>query len=95
MLGIAFALFLLSFREHVTARVAAGEIHWLPRFNNLGNNSALVGFGAMGVRVALKGVMPGGYADRLALGLLVLSILALGAGAAKSPAAAPLRSPTA
>lgn len=80
VLGIAFALFMLAFREHVTARAAAGEPQWIAAYNNLGNSSALVGFGAMALLVALSAIVPGTYADRLAYGLVALSAAALLAG---------------
>ena len=85
VLGIAFALFMLAFREHVTTRAAAGEPEWLAAFNNLGNSSALVGFGAMAALVGLGSVWPGSYGVRLGVGLLALSAVALLLSRARVP----------
>ena len=85
VLGVAFALFMLAFREHVTTCAAAGEPEWLAAFNNLGNSSALVGFGAMAALVGLGSVWPGSYGVRLGEGLLALSAVALWLSRARVP----------
>ncbi|HEX5744911.1 MAG TPA: hypothetical protein VFZ09_01630 [Archangium sp.] len=85
VLGVAFALFMLAFREHATRRAAAGEPEWLVAFNNLGNSGALVGFGAMAALVGLGSVWPGNYGVRLGEGLVALSAAALWLSRGRAP----------
>jgi len=51
VLGVAFALFMLAFRNHATRQAALGEEGWVAVFNNFGNTSSLLGFGLMALLV--------------------------------------------
>lgn len=77
-LGVAFAGFMLAFRNHATARARQGVDGFVAVFNNLGNASALLGFGVMHALVMAR-IHAGGSADAwLGAGLMALALLGAG-----------------
>jgi hypothetical protein len=72
-LGLAFALYLLALRNHVTSRSRQGR--WLAFFNNLANTSALAGFSVMAVLVAVSRLFNIQYATLLSAGLCLISLI--------------------
>jgi hypothetical protein len=81
LLGLGFALFLLAFREHATREAQRGQAVWLAIYNNLGNTSALLGFGSM-VALVVTGRASGiRYGALLSAGVAALGVAGLVAGA--------------
>lgn len=79
LLGLGFALFLLSFREHVTREAQRGEAAWISIYNNLGNTSAVLGFGSMLTLVAAGRALGIRYGLLLSAGVAALGLAGLGA----------------
>jgi hypothetical protein len=79
VLGLGFALFLLSFREHVTRETQRGEAAWISIYNNLGNTSAVLGFGSMLALVAAGRVLGVRYGLLLSGGVAGLGLAGLAA----------------
>ena len=79
LLGLGFALFLLSFREHVTREAQRGEAAWISIYNNLGNTSAVLGFGSMLALVAAGRALGIRYGLLLSAGVAALGLAGLGA----------------
>jgi hypothetical protein len=81
LLGLGFALFLLAFREHATREAQRGQAVWIAIYNNLGNTSALLGFGSM-VALVVTGRASGiRYGALLSAGVAALGVAGLVAGA--------------
>jgi hypothetical protein len=93
LLGAGLSFFLLAFRNYASRAAQAGAEQWLAVFNNLGNTSALLGYGVMAL---MAGVARwSGLADGtlLVAGLIGLSamgfVLAVFAG--RGPASVPVQ----
>lgn len=81
LLGLGFALFLLAFREHATREAQRGQGAWIAIYNNLGNTSALLGFGSMLALVAAGRAFAIPYGALLSTGVAALGLGGLGAAA--------------
>lgn len=88
-LGLGFALFLLSFREHVTREAQRGEAAWISIYNNLGNTSAVLGFGSMLALVASGRALGLRYGLLLSAGVAGLGLAGFGAALAAARALPP------
>ncbi len=89
LLGVAFAAFQLAFREHVSREAEQGRAAWISAFNNLGNNSALLGFGVMFGLVGLGRLLGLRYGPLLAGGVAALGLIGLSSAALTTRAAPP------
>jgi hypothetical protein len=89
VLGLGFALFLLSFREHVTREAQRGEAAWIAIYNNLGNTSAVLGFGSMLALVAAGRALGVRYGLLLSAGVAGLGLAGLAAALVAARAISP------
>ncbi len=89
LLGAAFASFQLAFREHVSREAARGRSAWIGAFNNLGNNSALLGFGLMFLLVGVGRLLGLRYGLLLASGVGALGLIGLSSAALTTRAVTP------
>ena len=79
--GLHVAARTLAFREHVTREAQRGQLGWLAIYNNLGNTSALLGFGSMVALVAAGRASGIRYGALLSAGVATLGLAGLVTGA--------------